>query len=91
MATLWQLLRIRGSHHIYGKPGRDAKRHGRSLNAELLAMLADKKEMARRRAGAVRAMKRIDRLWKRIGHKYPNQPDSTALIREDRDNDEPYR
>ncbi|MDR3675530.1 MAG: hypothetical protein P4N24_08570 [Acidobacteriota bacterium] len=70
---------------------RDAKRHGRSLNAELLAMLADKKEIARRRAGAVRAMKRIDVLWKRIGHKYPNQPDSTALIREDRDNDQPYR
>jgi len=70
---------------------RDARRHGRSLNAEFLAMLADKKEMARRRAGAFRAMKNIDRLWKSVGHAYPNQPDSTALIREDRDNEEPYR
>jgi len=70
---------------------RDAKRHGRSLNAELLAMLADKKDMARRRASAARAMKRIDKLWERVGKKYPTQPDSAALIREDRDNDEPYR
>jgi plasmid stability protein len=70
---------------------RDAKRHGRSLNAELLAMLADKKEMARRRAGAVRAMKRIDKIRDEIARKYPNQPDSVDLIRENRDNDEPYR
>ena len=70
---------------------REARQHGRSLNAELLAMLADKKEMARRRAGAVRAMKRIDKLWKRIGKNCPIQPDSVDLIREDRDNGEPYR
>jgi plasmid stability protein len=70
---------------------RDAKRHGRSLNAEFLAMLADKKEIARRRAGAVRAMKRIDKIRQEIAAKYPNQPDSVELIREDRDNDEPYR
>jgi plasmid stability protein len=64
---------------------RDAKRHGRSLNAEFLAMLADKKEMARRRAGAARAMKRIDKIREEIAKKYPNQPDSVDLIREDRD------
>jgi len=64
---------------------RDAKRHGRSLNAEFLAMLADKKEMARRRAGAARAMKRIDKILEEIAKKYPNQPDSVDLIREDRD------
>jgi plasmid stability protein len=75
----------------YSALRRDAKRHGRSLNAELLAMLADKREMARRRASAAKAMKRVDKLWKRIGAKYHNQPDSTALIREERDNDQPYR
>ena len=64
---------------------RDAKRHGRSLNSELLAMLADKKEMARRRAGAARAMKRIDKIREEIAREYPNQPDSVDLIREDRD------
>jgi plasmid stability protein len=64
---------------------RDAKRHGRSLNAEFLAMLADKKDMARRRAGAARAMKRIDKIREEIARKYPNQPDSVDLIREDRD------
>ena len=69
----------------------DAKRNRRSLNAELLAMLADKAEMARRRASAARAMMRIDKLWKRIEKKYPQQVDSTVLIREDRYNDEPYR
>jgi plasmid stability protein len=70
---------------------REAKRHGRSLNAELLAMLADKKDAARRRGGAVRAMQRIDKLWKDIGQKYPHHPDSVDLIREDRYNNEPYR
>jgi len=52
---------------------------------EFLAMLADKKEMARRRAGAARAMKRIDKIREEIAKKYPNQPDSVDLIREDRD------
>jgi len=69
----------------------DARQNRRSVNAEILSLFADKAEMNRRRRHAARAMKRVDKLWKRIGHKYPNQPDSTALIREDRDNDEPYR
>jgi plasmid stability protein len=69
----------------------DARRNRRSINAEILSLLADKAEMNRRRRHAAKAMKRIDKLWKGIGDKYPNQPDSTALIREDRDNDEPYR
>ena len=69
----------------------DAKQNRRSINAEILSLLADKAEMNRRRWHAAKAMKRIDKLWERIGPRYPNQPDSTALIREDRDNDEPYR
>ena len=75
----------------YAELQQDAKQNRRSMNAEILSLLADMAEMNRRRRHAAKAMKRIDKLWKRIGRKYPNQPDSTALIREDRDNDEPYR
>jgi plasmid stability protein len=64
---------------------RDAKRHRRSLNAEILALFADKAEMARRRASAAKAMTEIDRIREEIARKYPNQPDSAELIREDRD------
>ncbi len=70
---------------VYAVLRRDAKRHGRSLNAEVLATLADKAEMARRRAGAAKAMEEIAELRKEIARKYPNQPDSADLIREDRD------
>jgi plasmid stability protein len=70
---------------VYAVLRRDAKRHGRSLNAEVLAMLADKAEMARRRAEAAKAMQEIGKLREEIARKYPNQPDSVALIREDRE------
>jgi len=75
----------------YAELQQDAKQNRRSINAEILRLLADKAEMNRRRRQAAKAMKRIDKLWKRIGPKFPNQPDSAALIREDRDNDQPYR
>jgi hypothetical protein len=75
----------------YAELQQDAKQNRRSINAQILSLLADKAVMNRRRRHAAKAMKRIDKLWKGIGDKYPNQPDSTALIREDRDNDEPYR
>lgn len=64
---------------------RHARRNRRSLNAEVLAMLADKAEMARRRASAGKAMKELDRMRDEIARKHPNQPDSVELIREDRD------
>ena len=64
---------------------RDAKRNRRSLNAELLAMVADKADMARRRARAAKAMARIDRIREGIARQYPTQLDSADLIREDRD------
>ena len=69
----------------YAELQQDAKQNRRSINAEVLRLLADKAAMNRRRRHAAKAMKRIDKLWKRIGHKYPNQPDSVDLIREDRD------
>jgi plasmid stability protein len=63
----------------------DAKRNRRSINAEVLTMFADKADMVRRRASAAKAMKELDRLREEISRKYPNQPDSVDLIREDRD------
>jgi plasmid stability protein len=63
----------------------DAKRNHRSLNAEILAILRDKADMARRRARAAEAMKRLDVLQAQIARDYPNQPSSVELIREDRD------
>jgi plasmid stability protein len=70
---------------VYAVLRRDAERHGHSLNAEVLSLLAERADMARRRASAARAMKELDKLRKRIARKYPNQPDSVELIREDRD------
>jgi plasmid stability protein len=64
---------------------RDAKRNGRSLNAEVLALLADKAQMAQRRVRAAKAMDEIDRIREEIARKHPHQPDSAELIREDRD------
>lgn len=70
---------------VYAVLQQDARRHGRSLNAEILTILADKAEMAQRRAEAAKAMQRIDKLRAEIARKYPSQPDSVDLIREDRD------
>ena len=69
----------------YAALKQDAKRNHRSLNAEILAMLRDRVEMARRRARAVEAMKRLDVLQAQMARDYPNQPSSVELIREDRD------
>ena len=63
---------------------RHARINRRSLNAEVLAMFSDQAEMARRRAGAAKAMKELDRMRAEIARRYPDQPDSVALIREDR-------
>jgi len=62
----------------------DAKQNRRSINAELLSLLADRAEMNRRRHAA-KAMTRITKLREEIALKYPNQPASVDLIREDRD------
>jgi len=70
----------------YSELRRDAKENRRSINADILSLLADKAEMNRRRRHAVKVMKRIHKLRAKIAEKYPNQPDSVDLIREDRDN-----
>jgi len=70
---------------VYAVLRQDAKRNRRSLNAEILAMLSDKAEMARRRAEAAKVIPELRKIREEIARKYPNQPDSVDLIREDRD------
>ncbi len=69
----------------YAELQRDAKQNRRSINAEVLSLVADRAEMNRRRRHAAKAMKRINKIREEIARKYPNQPDSVDLIREDRD------
>jgi plasmid stability protein len=69
----------------YAELQQDAKQNRRSINAEVLRLLADKAAMNRRRRHAARVMKRIDKIREEIAREYPNQPDSVDLIREDRD------
>jgi len=64
---------------------RGARQNRSSLKAEILKLRADKAEMARRHASAAKAMKELDKLRLETSRKYPNQPDSADLIREDRD------
>jgi plasmid stability protein len=69
----------------YADLQQDAKQNRRSINAEILSVLADKVAMNRRRRKAAKVMKRIVKMREEIARKYPNQPDSVDLIREDRD------
>ena len=61
-----------------------AKRKGRSLQAELRVILTDAAEDRRERA--IQAMEEIQARF--AGRRFS---DSSELIREDRENDEPYR
>ncbi|MBZ5669970.1 MAG: hypothetical protein LAO04_09585 [Acidobacteriia bacterium] len=69
----------------YAELRQDARQNRRSINAEVLSLVADRAEMNRRRRHAAKAMKRINKIREEIARKYPNQPDSVDLIREDRD------
>jgi hypothetical protein len=69
----------------YAELQQDAKQNRRSINAEILSLLADKAAMNRRRRHAAKVMKRIAKMREEIAREYPNQPDSVDLIREDRD------
>jgi len=64
---------------------KDAKQNRRSMNAEILSLLADKAAMNRRRRHAAKVMKSIRKMREEIARDFPNQPDSVDLIREDRD------
>ena len=64
---------------------RDAKRHGRSLNAEILDLLTDEARLALRRLEMKRHLPELRKLREEIARKHPTRLDCTALIREDRD------
>jgi hypothetical protein len=69
----------------YAELQQDAKQNRRSINAQILSLLADKAAINRRRRHAAKVMKRIGKIREEIARRFPNQPDSVDLIREDRD------
>jgi hypothetical protein len=68
----------------YAELQQDAKQNRRSVNAQILSLLADNAAMNRRRRHAAKVMRRIVKVRDEIAAKYPDQPDSADLIREDR-------
>lgn len=64
---------------------RSARQHGRSLNAEILAILDKASEETKQRRNLATVIDEINKLRHEIARKYPHQPDSVDLIREDRD------
>lgn len=69
----------------YAEVQQDAMRNRRSVNSEVLRILADKAEMNRRRRRASKVLARLDGIRQEIAREHPNQPDSVDMIREDRD------
>lgn len=63
----------------------EARQRKSSINSEILDAIRHKAEELVRRKRAASAMARIDKLRAEIAKKYPNQPDSVDLVREDRD------
>jgi hypothetical protein len=68
----------------YAELQQDAKQNRRSINAQILSLLADNAAVNRRRRHAAKVMERIVKIRDEVAAKYPNQPDSAYLIREDR-------
>jgi len=62
-----------------------AEKRGRSLNAEVLNILAEEDNWDVRRQQIARVLPGLRRLRSQIARKFPNAPDSTELIRADRD------
>lgn len=75
----------RVSQEVHRTLRRIAQENGRSLNAEILAILNKEAEHARRRRDLHKVIEEINRLREEVARKYPNQTDSAELIREDRD------
>ena len=63
----------------------DAKLNRRSINAEILSLLADKAAMNRRRRRMKRAIRKLDLLRDEVSKKFPVNYEMWELIREDRD------
>jgi plasmid stability protein len=70
---------------IYKRLKESARRNHRSLNAEILAVLADEEGWERRRLAIPETLPELRRMREEIARAYPNAPDSVTLIREDRD------
>jgi len=68
----------------YAELQQDAKQNRRSINAEILNLLADKAAMNRRRRRMARAIRKLDRLREDVSKKYPVNYEMWELIREDR-------
>jgi plasmid stability protein len=62
-----------------------AKNLGRSLNAEILDILAEKDGWEIRRREIAKVLPEIRRVREEIAREHPDAPDSVTLIREDRD------
>ena len=62
-----------------------AKRNHRSLNAEILAVLADEDAWALRRLQIAAVLPELAKARVEIAREYPNATESVELIREDRD------
>ncbi|MGO8791358.1 MAG: FitA-like ribbon-helix-helix domain-containing protein [Terriglobia bacterium] len=62
-----------------------AETRGRSLNAEILSILADEDSWEIRRREMSEVLPKLRRLRAKIAREFPHAPDSAALIREDRD------
>ena len=70
---------------IYRSLQQSAKQNGRSLNAEILALLADEDAWKRKRWQLADAIPRLASARKALAKRYPNLRESVASIREDRD------
>ena len=68
----------------YAELQQDAKQNRRSVNAEVLSLIADKAAMIRRRRRMARAIRKLDRLREDVSKKYPVNYEMWELIREDR-------
>jgi plasmid stability protein len=55
----------------YAELQQDAKQNRRSINAEILRLLADKAAMNQRRRRMARAIRKLDTLREDISKKYP--------------------
>jgi plasmid stability protein len=69
----------------YAELQQDAKQNRRSINAEILSLLADKAAMNRRRRRMKRAIRKLDRLREEVSKKYPANYEMLELIREERE------
>jgi hypothetical protein len=69
----------------YAELQQEAKRNRRSVNAQILRLLADNAAMNRRRRRMKRAIRKLDRLREEVSKKYPANYEMLEFIREERE------